>query len=77
MESTTNYPCGICPLSFDFCRCESKAPETCMYCDGDGYNSRANTPCGFCVEGKPLDTQEDWNNSWGRLREIERKRREK
>lgn len=23
--------------------------------------------CGFCDNGKPLDTQEDWDNSWGRI----------
>lgn len=44
----------------------SKAPEICLYCDGEG-NSSAGGPCGFCVEGKPLDTQEDWDNSWGRV----------
>lgn len=47
----------------------SKAPEVCFYCDGDGYNSRANTPCGFCENGKPLDTQEDWDAAWGGLHE--------
>jgi hypothetical protein len=44
----------------------SKAPEICLYCDGDG-NSDAGGPCGFCVGGKPLDTQEDWDNSWGKV----------
>lgn len=43
----------------------SKAPETCLYCKGDGIGPGA--PCGFCVNGKPLDTQEDWDNSWGKL----------
>lgn len=38
-----------------------KAPEKCLYCDGTDSN------CGFCVMGKPLDTQEDWDNSWGRI----------
>ena len=41
------------------------APETCLYCDGEGNGPGA--PCGFCIHGKPLDTQEDWNNSWGRI----------
>lgn len=40
------------------------APTTCRYCDGEG-NSSAGGPCGFCAEGKPLDTAEDWDNSWG------------
>jgi hypothetical protein len=43
----------------------SKAPETCLYCDGAGNGP--GSPCGFCVEGKPLDTQEDWDKSWGRI----------
>jgi hypothetical protein len=47
----------------------SKAPEICSYCDGLG-NSRANGPCGFCTNGKPLDTQEDWNQSWGKLKRF-------
>lgn len=34
-----------------------KAPEACLYCDGHG-NCDAG-PCGFCVNGKPLDTQAD------------------
>lgn len=42
------------------------APETCLYCDGDG-NSSAGGSCGFCVQGKPSDTQEDWDKSWGKL----------
>lgn len=37
----------------------SVAPERCLYCDGTDPN------CGFCDMGKPLDTQEDWDNSWG------------
>jgi hypothetical protein len=43
----------------------SKAPENCIYCDGKGNGP--GSPCGFCAGGKPLDTQEDWDNSWGRL----------
>ena len=46
----------------------SKAPETCLYCDGEGSSS-AGGRCGFCENGKPLDTQEDWDNSWGGLHE--------
>lgn len=46
----------------------SKAPEICRYCDGEG-NSDAGGHCGFCAGGKPLDTQEDWDNSWGRVQE--------
>jgi hypothetical protein len=44
----------------------SKAPERCLYCDGQG-NSKAGGDCGFCDHGKPLDTQENWDNSWGRI----------
>lgn len=44
----------------------SKAPEICLYCDGDG-NSSAGGRCGFCENGKPLDTQDDWDRSWGRV----------
>lgn len=51
----------------------SKAPENCMFCDGDGHNSRANTPCGFCLNGKPLDSQEDWDRSWSGIVEKARK----
>ena len=39
----------------------SKAPEKCLYCDGTDPN------CGFCEMGRPLDTQEDWDNTWGRV----------
>lgn len=39
----------------------SKAPERCHYCDGQDKG------CGFCDNGKPLDTQEDWDRSWGRI----------
>jgi hypothetical protein len=42
-----------------------KAPSVCVYCDGQG-NSTAGGPCGFCVEGKPLDTEADWAKTWGR-----------
>lgn len=44
----------------------SKAPEFCLYCDKRG-NSSAGGSCGFCVGGKPLDTQEDWDRTWGKL----------
>ena len=43
----------------------SKAPETCLYCDGEGNGPGA--PCGFCFEGEPLDTQEDWDRTWAQL----------
>lgn len=39
----------------------SKAPEQCLYCDHDDPN------CGFCEMGNPLDTQEDWDRTWGLL----------
>ena len=39
----------------------SKAPDRCLYCKGDDPN------CGFCEMGVPLDTQEDWDRSWGRV----------
>ncbi len=55
----------------------SKAPEVCLYCDGKGTmvvqfeHGEQEQDCGFCEGGKPLDTQEDWDNSWGRInREI-------
>lgn len=38
-----------------------KRPEKCAYCDGTDPN------CGFCEMGTPLDTQEDWDASWGRI----------
>lgn len=41
----------------------SKAPTTCRYCDGKGNGSAGD--CGFCEKGKPLDTQADWDASWG------------
>ena len=50
-----------------------KAPEICLYCDKEG-NSRAGGLCGFCIEGKPLDTQEDWDNSWGKTFENIKRR---
>lgn len=37
------------------------APDRCLYCDGTDKN------CGFCDMGKPLDTREDWDRSWGRV----------
>lgn len=40
-----------------------KAPTVCRYCDGTG--SCDGFMCGFCDEGKPLDTQADWDASWG------------
>lgn len=43
----------------------SKAPEVCLYCQGTGIMKGADHNCGFCVEGVPLDTQEDWDKSWG------------
>lgn len=45
-------------------RFERGRPKVCAYCDGHG-NSKAGGECGFCDKGKPLDTQEDWDNSWG------------
>lgn len=54
----------------------SKAPEICLYCDGEG-NSSAGGRCGFCENGKPLDTQEDWDKSWGRIFAIIKKRNER
>jgi len=41
----------------------SDAPKVCLYCDGAGHGSAG--PCGFCRNGKPLDTQEDWDRTWG------------
>jgi hypothetical protein len=43
----------------------SKASEVCLYCDGEGNGP--GVPCGFCEEGKPLDTQEDWDATWGHI----------
>lgn len=43
-----------------------KAPEVCRYCDGQG-NSSAGGSCGFCDNGTPLDTQEDWDRTWGAI----------
>lgn len=42
-----------------------KAPEICINCKGTGDGP--GSPCGFCENGKPLDTQEDWDATWGRL----------
>ncbi len=50
----------------------SAATTTCLYCDGHG-NSQAGGKCGFCKDGKPLDTQEDWDKSWGSLGETFKK----
>ena len=33
----------------------------CLYCDG------TDPDCGFCDNGKPLDSQDDWNRMWGRI----------
>lgn len=49
----------------------SKAPEFCLYCDKQG-NSKAGGSCGFCVGGKPSDTQQDWDQSWGEVLERTR-----
>ncbi len=49
----------------------SKAPERCIPCKGTGNGP--GSPCGFCIDGKPLDTQEDWDNSWGSLSDRVRK----
>lgn len=43
----------------------SKAPEVCLYCKGTGEGP--GSPCGFCENGVPLDTQEDWDKGWGKL----------
>ena len=46
----------------------SKAPTTCLYCEGTGHMlSDPDQQCGFCESGKPLDTQADWDASWGRI----------
>ncbi len=39
----------------------SRAPSRCGYCDG------TDKTCGFCEMGVPLDTQDDWDKSWGRV----------
>ena len=41
-------------------------PERCLYCKGTGRADDDNE-CGFCIDGVPLDTQEDWDASWGRI----------
>lgn len=38
-------------------------PTVCIYCDGHGNGAAG--PCGFCENGAPLDTQEDWDRTWG------------
>lgn len=40
------------------------APTICVYCDGHG-NSSFGGDCGFCENGIPLDTVEDWKRTWG------------
>lgn len=46
----------------------SKAPEVCLYCKGTGHGPGGGCgTCGFCDKGKPLDTQDDWDNSWGKV----------
>jgi hypothetical protein len=47
-----------------------KAPEVCIYCKGTGESS-AGGSCGFCEGGKPLDTQEDWDRTWGKALDDE------
>lgn len=42
-----------------------EAPKVCVYCNGTGQADDDNE-CGFCESGKPLDTQEDWDRTWGR-----------
>lgn len=42
-----------------------KAPTTCLYCHGEPRDD--DNDCGFCEKGKPLDTQEDWDRTWGRV----------
>lgn len=44
----------------------SERVKECRYCDGKG-NSSAGGACGFCDRGVPLDTQADWDASWGAL----------
>lgn len=46
-------------------------PEVCAYCRGTGWawgsdRSDPANECGFCDAGVPLDTQEDWDRTWGR-----------
>lgn len=53
----------------DIPRGENGRPLICVYCDGKG-NSTAGGECGFCEAGVPLDTQEDWDNSWGRVKTL-------
>lgn len=53
----------------------SQAPDVCMYCRGTGYawgsdRSDPANECGFCDAGKPLDTQEDWDRTWGRINDL-------
>lgn len=53
---------GGVPIYEDRCPCEDPpAPTKCLYCDG------TDPDCGFCELGDPLDTQADWDASWGSL----------
>lgn len=48
-------------------------PEVCAYCEGAGVVRTAGIvgseteECGFCDNGVPLDSQEDWDRTWGRI----------
>ena len=48
-------------------------PVICRYCDGTGRGAERGQEksgfheCGFCDGGVPLDTQEDWDRTWGRV----------
>lgn len=42
-----------------------EVPKVCVYCDGTGKSS-AGGECGFCEKGKPLDTKDDWDRTWGK-----------
>lgn len=46
-------------------------PKTCLYCKGTGEGP--GSPCGFCENGKPLDTEADWENTWGKLDDIRKR----
>lgn len=45
----------------------SKAPTLCASCRGKDMTPTLGAECGFCTNGKPLDTQADWDKSWGRI----------
>lgn len=51
--------CGNCHIYTG-----SMAPELCLYCKGQ------DPECGFCENGKPLDTQENWDKSWGAIPDL-------